>query len=101
MTLGASAPESAIHSLRDGVWQTANSTLSLAGQLISRSLALLPFSASASHVATQLQLPQEYVSLQVSLLSGTEVHLRIVSSAASRRATLPGYLLCSCCAVAQ
>ena len=86
MTLGAevpkpSAPKFAFHILREGFWQTAHSTFSLAGQLALRSLAWFPLASSAIPGATQLQLPQEYVSLQVSLLSGNEAHLRIVSPA--------------------
>ena len=90
----AAAPTITFWSLRSDLWQIASSTLNLARQLASRPLALLPFGTTSKRTT---QLSQESVSLQVSLLSGTDIHLRIVSS--SRQGLLEHLLACQSSAV--
>lgn len=72
------APVVAIH---QSLLHTTNNGFGMMGWVASRGSSLLPFSFWRASSADRLQLNQEYVCVEVKLLSGAEVQLRVVSLA--------------------
>ena len=70
------APVVAVH---QSVLHATNNVFGMMGWVASRRPSLLPFSCWKASNADQLQLSQEYVCVEVKLLSGAEVQLRVVS----------------------
>lgn len=65
--------------LHQSVLRATNSAFGVLGWLASRTHSVLPFPLWQASSAEQLQLNQEYVCIEVRLLSGADIQLRIVS----------------------
>ena len=75
----ASGPALSAFCLRQQLSQSMYGAFSQASWLASWSLAFVPFFSASGQQGQRLQLSQEYTPVQVRLLSGNEVNLRIVS----------------------
>lgn len=68
-----------VFSVHQSLLQATNNVFGVIGWVASRGPSLLPFPLWKASSAHQLQLNQEYVCVEVKLLSGAEVQLRVVS----------------------
>ena len=66
--------------LHQSVLHATNNAFGFLGWIAARTHSLMPFSFSKASHSEQLQLAQEYLCIDVRLLTGAEVKLRIVSA---------------------
>ncbi|DBA82410.1 hypothetical protein WJX79_005037 [Trebouxia sp. C0005] len=69
-----------VFSVHQSLLQATNNVFGVIGWVASRGPSLLPFPLWKASSAHQLQLNQEYVCVEVKLLSGAEVQLRVESN---------------------
>ena len=75
----SSSPAVSVLGLHQSVLRATNSAFGVLGWLASRTHSVLPFPLWQASSVEQLQLNQEYVCIEVRLLSGADIQLRIVS----------------------
>lgn len=73
----SSSPAVSVLGLHQSVLRATNSAFGVLGWLASRTHSVIPFPLWQASSAEQLQLNQEYVCIEVRLLSGADIQLRI------------------------